>query len=125
MPAGAADEGFGDEIPDREGIRIAVITERIEFVVLLAVFDPDLLVTHRPDRAQTLVERDVVRRELAGEASVAGEVIIVVADHHGDLNARSGRPQLIEDRLMRPDDMVEPVEAGHEREFPESEGISD
>jgi hypothetical protein len=44
MSAGPGNESFGDEITYRQGIPISIFRKSIEPVVLLSVFDPNLLV---------------------------------------------------------------------------------
>ena len=107
MPAGPADEGFRDEVPHRKGIGVAVVGKRVEFVALLAVLDPDLLVAHGADQDQARVEMDVVGPQFVRKGRIASQVVIVIADHHGDLDARSGGAELIENGLVRRDDVVE------------------
>ena len=60
IPARSADERFGDEVADREGVRIAILGEAVEFVALLSVLDPYLLVTHGAGQDQARVQVDVV-----------------------------------------------------------------
>jgi hypothetical protein len=60
MPARSAHKGLRNEVPDRKCIGFAVVGKRIEFVALLPVLNPDLLVAYRADQDQIGVEIDVV-----------------------------------------------------------------
>ena len=55
---------------------------------------------------------------------IASEIIVVVPDHHGHLDARSGGPELIENRLMRPYDVRKPLDPAHKRQLPEAKRIA-
>src|SRR6516165_11361913 len=101
MPACPADEGFGDEVPDGKGMGITVVGESVKFVALLPMLDPDLLIAHSPDQHQALVEVNVVCLQLGRELRVASKVIIVITDHHSDLDACTSSPELIENGLVR------------------------
>src|SRR5215467_12478327 len=101
MPACPTDEGLGDKVSDRKGIGIAVVGEGIEFVVLLPMLDPDLLLAHGADQDQILVEVDVVCLQPSCKVCVATEVVIVIADHHSDLDTSPGGSELIENGLVR------------------------
>src|SRR5262249_58286519 len=107
MPARSADEGLRNEISDREGIGTAIVGKSIEFVALLPVLDPDLFVADGADQDQAGVEINVVSLQLGGKFGVAGKIIVMIADHHGDLDARPGRAQLVEDGLVRRNDVIE------------------
>src|SRR5262245_45963771 len=101
MPARPADKGLRYEVPDRRGIGIAVVGKCVEFVTLLPVLDPNLLVTHGANKDQTHVKVDVVCYQLGRIRGVASKIVIVIADHHRDLDARAGGAELIEDGLVR------------------------
>ena len=101
MPARPADKGFGDEVSHGEGVGIAVITESIKFIALLPVFDPDLLVAHGADQDQARVEVDVVCLQFVRKVSIASKVVVVITDHHGDLDVRTDYSELIENGLVR------------------------
>src|SRR5262245_804168 len=48
----------------------------------------------------------------------------MVADHHGHLDARARYPQLIENRLVRLDDVFELFGTAHERQLPEPKRVA-
>src|SRR5215472_5427833 len=121
MPARPADEGLRDEVSDRKGIGIAIVREGIEFVVLLPMLDPNLLVAHGADQEQALVEVDVVSLQPSCKVCVASEVVIVIADHHGDLDMCTGGSELIENGLVRHDDVIKLFDTLHQSQLPEPE----
>src|SRR6516165_7166736 len=125
MPACPADEGLGDKVSDRKGVGIAVVRESIEFVMLLPMLDPDLLVAHGADQHQALVEVNVVCLQLSRKVCVAAEVVIVIAGHHCDLDTCSGRSELIKNGLVRCNDVIDLFDALYERQLPEPERITD
>jgi hypothetical protein len=124
MPACPADEGLRDEVSDREGIGIAVVREGIEFVVLLPMLDPDLLVAHRADQHQALVEVDVVCPQPSRKGRVASKVVIMIAHHHCNLDTFAGGAELIENGLVRRDDVIKLFDTLHESQLPEAERIA-
>src|SRR5262249_45161577 len=124
MPACSADEGFRNEVSDRKRVGIAVIREGIEFVVRLPMLDPNLLIAHWADQHQVFVEVNVVCQKPSCKASVASKVVIVIADHHGDLDTCAGGAELIENGLVRCNDVIEFFDTVHECQLPESERIT-
>src|SRR5215470_14712138 len=118
MPACPADEGLRDEVSDRKGIRIAIVREGIEFIMLLPMLDPNLLVAHGADQEQALVEVDVVNLQPSCKVCVASEVVIVITDHHGDLDMCAGGSELIENGLVRCNDVIKLFHTLHETQLP-------
>ena len=49
----------------------------------------------------------------------------MIADHHGDLDARPGSAELIENGLVRRNYVIELFGSAHEGQFPESERVAD
>src|SRR5215510_573381 len=125
MPARPADKVLRYEIADRKGIGIAVVGKCVELVTLLPVLDPNLLVTHGANKDQTHVEVDVVRFQLRCKRGVACKIVIVIADHHRDLDARAGGAELIEDGFVRRNYVIELFYSLHEGQFPEPKRIAD
>src|SRR5262249_4382770 len=125
MPAGPAHKGLRDEVPNRKCIGFAVVGKRIEFVALLPVRNPDLLVTYSADQDQIGVEMNVVLSQFGGKFGVASKIVIVIADHHGDLDARPGSAELIENGLVCRNYVIKLFDSPHEGEFPETERIAD
>ena len=74
---------------------------------------------------QALVEADVVHFQLGRKVWVASEVVIVIADHHGDLDTRTGGSELIENGLVRRNDVIELFDTLYESQFPEPERVAD
>jgi len=74
---------------------------------------------------QALVEADVVQFQLGRKVWVASEVVIVIADHHGDLDTRTGGSELIENGLVRRNDVIELFDTLYESQFPEPERAAD
>ena len=56
-------------------------------VVLLAMFDPNLLVAEGTNENQTRVQMDVVWLKFVDKSRIAGQIVIVIADHHGHFDA--------------------------------------
>src|SRR5215813_9646611 len=124
MPTRSTHKGLRDEVPDRKCIGFAVVGKRIEFVALLPVLNPDLLVTYSADQDQIGVEMNVVLSQFGGKFGVASKIVIVIADHHGDLDARPGSAELIENGLVRGNYVIELFGSAHEGQFPESERVA-
>jgi hypothetical protein len=125
MPARPADKGLRYEVPDRKGMWITVVRKCVEFITLLPVLDPNLLVTHRANKHQTHVEMDVVCLQFGRICGIAGKIVIVIAYHHRDLDARSGGAELIEDGLVRRNYVIEFSDSPRDGQFPESERIAE
>src|SRR5262245_1084800 len=125
MPACPAHKGLRDEVPNRKCIRFAVLGKRIEFVALLPVLDPDLLVAYRADQNQIGVEMNIVLSQFGGKFGVASKIIIVIADHHGDFDAGPSSAELIENGLVCRNYVIKLFDSPHEGQFPESERIAD
>src|SRR5207344_1178466 len=75
---GGGNDATRDEIAERQPKTIAVVGEAVEIVVLVAVFDPDLVARDLPDGVHYGLEEDVVRRDLRQIIRDAGQVIVVV-----------------------------------------------
>src|SRR5262249_30918073 len=125
MPARSANKGLRDKVPDRKCIGFAVVGKRIEYVALLPVLNPDLLVAYRADQDQTGVEMNVVLLKLGGKFGVASKIIVMIANHHGDLDACPDSAELIENGLVRRNYVIELFGSVHEGQFPESERVAD
>ena len=67
---------------------------------------------------------DVVRSKLVHIGRIAGQVVVVIADHHGHLDARADDPELIENGLMGLDDVVELFGSVDESQFPEPKRVA-
>ena len=106
-------------------MRIAILGEGVEFVALLSVFNPYLLVTDGAGQGQARVQVDIVCSQLLHKFGIASEIIIMIADHHCHLNARAGDRELIENGLVCRYDVRKPFDPTNEREFPESERVTD
>src|SRR6516162_10089741 len=125
MPAGPAHKGLRDEVSNRKCIWLAVVGRRIEFVSLLPMLDPDLLVAYRADQDQIGVEMNVVLSQFGGKFGVASKIIVMIADHHGDLDARSSGAELIENGLVCRNYVIKLFDSSHEGQLPKSERIAD
>src|SRR5262245_36002528 len=125
MPAGPAHESLRDEVPNRKCIGVAVVRKRIEFVTLLPMLNPDPLVAYRADQDQICVEINVVLSQFGGKLGVASKIVIVIADHHGDLDAVPSDAELIENGLVCRNYVIKLFDPPHEGQFPESERIAD
>jgi hypothetical protein len=68
---------------------------------------------------------DVVCLQPSCKVCVATEVVIVIADHHSDLDTSPGRSELIENGLVRRNDVIDLFDALYESQFPEPERITD
>jgi hypothetical protein len=68
---------------------------------------------------------NVVCLQLLRKGGIASEIIIVIADHHGHLDARAGGLELIENGLMCGYDVREFSDSTHEGEFPKSKCVAD
>src|SRR5215475_13749355 len=124
IPAGSADEGFRDEVAHRESVSVAIFGEAVELIALMSVFDPYPLVAHRADQDQARVQMDVVCLQFLHKGRIASEIIIVIPDHHGHLDARTGGPELIENRLVRLYDVRKPFDPAYKRELPEPKRVA-
>jgi len=49
----------------------------------------------------------------------------MIADHHGDLDARSGGVELVENGLVRRNDVIKLFGSPHQGQLPEPERIAD
>src|SRR5215475_6739116 len=125
MPARPADKGLRYEVPDRKGIGIAVVGKCVEFVTLLPVLDPNLLVTHGANKDQTHVEVDVVCFQISRIRGVASKIVIVIADHHRDLDPCAGDAELIKNGSVRRNYVIELFGSPREGQFPEPERIAE
>jgi hypothetical protein len=67
----------------------STVGKSTEFVALLPVLNQDLFVANGTDQDKTGVEINLVLSKL-GEFGVASKVIIMIADHHGNLAAGPG-----------------------------------
>jgi len=67
---------------------------------------------------------DVVCLQFLHKGRIASEIIIVIPDHHGHLDARAGGPELIENRLVRLYDVRKPFDPAHKRELPEAKRVA-
>src|SRR5262249_53129845 len=123
-PARSSNERFCNEVPHGQRVDIAIIAESIEFVALLPVFDPNLLVAHGADEDQVLIQMDVVFSERLCEGSIASQVVIVISHHHRDPDASPSGPELVENCLVRLDYVFKLVGSVHEGEFPETKSIT-
>jgi len=56
---------------------------------------------------------------------VASEIVIVIADHHGDLDAGSSGAKLIENGLVCRNYVIKLFDSPHESQLPESKRIAD
>ena len=56
---------------------------------------------------------------------IASQVVVVIADHHGDLDGRPSNPELIENRLVRLNDVRKLFGTVHEGQFPKAKGVAD
>jgi hypothetical protein len=88
------------------------------------MLDPDLLVANTADQHQAFVEVDVVCPQPSRKGRVASKVVIVIADHHGDLDTFAGGAELIENGLVRCDDVIKCFDTLYESQLPESERIT-
>ena len=67
---------------------------------------------------------DVVCLQFLHKGRIASEIIIVIPDHHGHLDARAGGPELIENRLVRLYNVRKPFDPAHKRELPEAKRVA-
>ena len=67
---------------------------------------------------------DVVCLQFLHKGRIASQIIIVIPDHHGHLDARAGGPELIENRLVRLYDVRKPFDPAHKRELPEAKRVA-
>ena len=67
---------------------------------------------------------DVVCLQFLHKGRIASEIIIVIPDHHGHLDARASGPELIENRLVRLYDVRKPFDPMHKRELPEAKRVA-
>jgi hypothetical protein len=67
---------------------------------------------------------DVVCLQFLHKGRIASEIIVVIPDHHGHLDARAGGPELIENRLVRLYDVRKPFDPAHKRELPEAKRVA-
>jgi hypothetical protein len=68
---------------------------------------------------------DVVCLQPGAKIWVASEVVIVIADHHGDFDAGPGGSKLIENSLVRLYYVLELFDSMDESQFPEPKCIAD
>ncbi len=67
---------------------------------------------------------DVVCLEFVHIGRIASQLVVVVANHHGHLDARPGNSELIENRLVRVDYVFKLFDSVHESQLPEPKRVS-
>ena len=68
---------------------------------------------------------DVVCPQPSCKGRVASKVVIVIADHHRNLDTFAGGAELIENGLVRRNYVIELFGSVHEGQLPESERVAD
>ena len=69
---------------------------------------------NRADQHQALVEVDVVGPQPSCKGRVASKVVIVIANHHRNLDTFAGGVELIENGLVRCDNVIKFCDTLHE-----------